>query len=105
MNGGLTKFSNLFAVSLEPTPEDVFDGKVLHTMAARELIRDLEEGRSFMHSKGRPSEAEVSHEIVRLGVKYALTSTKTSYVAVQQSPKVCLCTRACVCVCVCVCVA
>eukprot|EP00053_Salpingoeca_punica_P017620 m.170064 g.170064 ORF g.170064 m.170064 type:complete len:931 (+) comp17248_c0_seq2:123-2915(+) len=78
----------VLAVELVPTPADFFEGKVLHTLAARELIRDLEEGRSFMHKDGAAAhESAVKAEIVRLGVTYKLTSSQTSFVAVEPGTK------------------
>jgi hypothetical protein len=70
-------------------PEFAHAGDVLATLAARTLIRDLEEGTSALHKKkgsllkGR-IEDRVQAEIVRLGVAYGLCSRETSFVAVEK---------------------
>ena len=51
----------------------------IHTLAARGLIRDLEEG----NTKGKRSEAAQRREIVGLGEYYQLASSYTSFVAVD----------------------
>ena len=51
----------------------------IHTLAARRLIRDLEEG----DVKGKRSETDQRKEIVRLGEYYQLASSHTSFVAVD----------------------
>jgi uncharacterized protein YegL len=80
----------VLAVELAPTPADIFEGNTLHTLAARELIRDLEEGRSFMHKapgRAAPSEAAVRAEIIRLATTYGLASKHTSFVAVEENTR------------------
>lgn len=66
---------------------EMFSSTVIHPLAARELIRDLEEGRSSLHldESSPPSESDVEAEIVRLGVEYQIASTYTSFVAVVNS--------------------
>ncbi|KAJ3335090.1 von Willebrand factor A domain-containing protein 5A, partial [Gonapodya sp. JEL0774] len=62
---------------------------VLHTMAARTLVQDIEEGKSWMHrgqgegAGGDVDEAVSRAEVVRLSKKYGIVSKYTSYVAVQ----------------------
>lgn len=65
------------------------EGTLLATLAARTLIRDLEEGASPLHTRrgslqGRATKDTVKEEIVRLGVTYGLASRETSYVAVEE---------------------
>ncbi len=65
------------------------EGKLLATLAARTLIRDLEEGASPLHTtrgslQRRTTRDKVKEEIVRLGVTYGLASRETSYVAVEE---------------------
>ena len=50
--------------------ERVIKGNLLHTLAARALIRDLEEGNSYLHAKGAASAANVRNEVIRLGITY-----------------------------------
>ena len=42
------------AVRVEAKPGEVVEGTVLHCMAARMLIRDLENGTSYLHAAGHP---------------------------------------------------
>lgn len=55
---------------------------MIHKMAGRSLIRDLEEGRSKLHAEER-SEEEIRAEIVRLGLLYQLASSETSFLAID----------------------
>ena len=63
---------------------------LLATLAARTLIRELEDGQSPQHDRrGSLQDREggkdrVKAEIVRLGVTYGLCSRETSFVAVEQ---------------------
>ncbi|KAI8809373.1 von Willebrand factor type A domain-containing protein [Cladochytrium replicatum] len=67
---------------------------LIHTLAARKLIQDLDEGKSYLHDEATnpfaakmpgPIPADVvHHEIVRLGVTYGLASSATSFVAVEE---------------------
>jgi hypothetical protein len=60
---------------------------LLHTLAGRAMIQDLEDGKSYLHDTGRhPNPGEVKAEIVRLGTTYGLVSQHTSYVATQPPP-------------------
>lgn len=74
-------------VRLPVTEADVIEGSLLHTMAARALIHDLQIGRSWMHDaqKGDISPEDVKSEIIRLGTTFSLASKHTSFVAVQKS--------------------
>jgi Vault protein inter-alpha-trypsin domain/von Willebrand factor type A domain len=63
--------------------------KLIGTLAARAMIRDLEEGRSPLHDRrgslqDRGGRDRVKQEIVRLGVTYGLVSRETSFVAVEE---------------------
>ncbi|HYR44389.1 MAG TPA: VIT domain-containing protein [Terriglobia bacterium] len=70
-------------------PEFAQRGSSLTTLAARTLIRDLEEGTSALHERkgslltGRIDD-RVKAEIVRLGVAYGLCSRETSFLAVEK---------------------
>ena len=57
-------------------------GDMVHKMAGRSLIRDLEEGRSILHAQEK-SRDEIRAEIVRLGLLYQLASSETSFLAVD----------------------
>jgi Ca-activated chloride channel family protein len=68
---------------------DAPSGTLIATLAARTMIRDLEEGSSPLHDRrgslqdrGRPD--RVKEEIVRLGTEYGLCSAHTSFVAVEK---------------------
>ena len=69
-----------------PAQGDVVKGTVLHCLAARSRIRDLEAANHAcvgVHFALRDCCSAVRDEIVRLGIQYQLTSTHTSFVAVQ----------------------
>ena len=63
---------NIFpSFRLPVNKERVIQGNLLHTLAARSLIRDLEEGSSFLHANSaNPSAINVRDEVIRLGTKY-----------------------------------
>jgi hypothetical protein len=75
-----------FAIPLRLT--DAREGKLIGTLAAKALLRDLEEGSSYLHGRGslqeRGGNDRVKNEAVRIGVKYGLTSRWTSFVAVEK---------------------
>jgi len=72
-------------VTLPVQEKDIVEGTLVHTMAARGLIKDLTDGTSWLHkaSKVSPSESVVKSEIVKLGTKYGLVSKHTSYLAIE----------------------
>ena len=79
------------AYTLRLDPERVETGALAATLAARTLIRDLEEGMSPLHDRrgsrqdrGGGGTDRVKDEIVRLGVTYGLCSKHTSFVAVER---------------------
>lgn len=74
-------------VRIEVTPADMVQGTLVHTLAAKALIADLERGRSWLH-RGTGSTAAaplraMHREMVRLGTTFSLASRCTSFVAVQ----------------------
>lgn len=75
--------------TLEIDPAAARRERVLVTLAARALIRDLEEGASALHDRRgsmqeRGRDDRVKAEIVRLGTTYGLASRETSFVAVEE---------------------
>lgn len=56
------------------------NGKLIHVLAAKQLIRELQEG-AFRKNLDN---VEVEKEVVRLGVSYSLASKHTSFVAVEE---------------------
>jgi len=58
------------------------DNDLIHKIACRSLIRDLEEGGSALHEMSA-SDEDIRKEIVRLGLKYQIASSETSFVAVD----------------------
>ncbi|CAG8603028.1 6431_t:CDS:2, partial [Acaulospora morrowiae] len=73
-------------VLLDPV---ILQGSKIHTLAARKLIQDLEDGTSFIHkhpkNKGKPIPASVIEEqIVYLGKKFNLASKHTSFLAIDE---------------------
>ncbi|KJE94062.1 von Willebrand domain-containing protein [Capsaspora owczarzaki ATCC 30864] len=77
-------------VALDVKEEETLEGNTIHRMAARTMIRDLEEGTSFMHqSTGgykRATDDAIKKEIVRLGTTYSLASRHTSFIAIEKRP-------------------
>ena len=75
-----------FGVALDPA--GVTAGSTLATLAARTLIRELEEspdGLSARGSKQLERKADgVTREIVRLATTYGLASRETSFIAIEQ---------------------
>lgn len=77
--------------SLAVDPAGGAEGDLIATLAARALIRDLEEGVSPLHvgrgsqqDRGQTARTErAKKEIVRLGTTYSLVSRETSFVAVE----------------------
>lgn len=78
-----------FPIALDPATAAA--GDQIATLAARALIRDLEEGASPLCGKGGSRQARgqagrdvrVKAEIVRLGTAFGLASRETSFVAVE----------------------
>ncbi|KIM34058.1 hypothetical protein M408DRAFT_325583 [Serendipita vermifera MAFF 305830] len=59
-----------------PGPHTITGGCLLHTLAARALIEAYEDG---------PASARASAEIRRLGLRYSLATSGTSFVAVEEA--------------------
>jgi hypothetical protein len=61
---------------------------MIHKLAARELIRDLEEGRSWMHANGnKPNAQDVKDEILEVALEHQILSSETSFVAIDEGGK------------------
>lgn len=78
--------------SVPVDPRIAAKGDLIATLAARTMIRDLEEGSSPLHDRHgslqeRGREDRVRKEIVQLGVTYGLCSRETSFVAVEKREK------------------
>eukprot|EP01096_Ripella_sp_DP13-Kostka_P016334 TRINITY_DN792_c0_g1_i12.p1 TRINITY_DN792_c0_g1~~TRINITY_DN792_c0_g1_i12.p1 ORF type:complete len:1013 (+),score=527.60 TRINITY_DN792_c0_g1_i12:72-3041(+) len=59
-------------------------GNMVQKLAARALIRDLEDGTSWFHEPhANQSPSAIKSEIIRLGTKYQLVSKHTSFIAVE----------------------
>ncbi|CAG8486152.1 327_t:CDS:10 [Cetraspora pellucida] len=74
------------SIPLDPV---ILRGSKIHTLAARKLIQDLEEGTSFIHkhpmNKGKNIQNTLIREhIVNLGVAYSLASKYTSFLAIDE---------------------
>jgi hypothetical protein len=78
--------------SLDFNPDSAPEGNLLATLAARGLIRDLEEGTSPLQSaqgsrqtdRKEPLEQRVRERLLELGKAYNLTSSVTSLVAIEE---------------------
>ncbi|CAG8620684.1 8633_t:CDS:10, partial [Ambispora gerdemannii] len=66
-------------------------GSKIHTLAARKLIQDLEEGTSFLHAeseeKNKVSDDLVKEQIINLGITFSLASRYTSFLAIDEKTK------------------
>lgn len=69
-------------VKISRQSNGIDDSDLIHKIACRSLIRDLEERSSKLHEEGS-SEDDIKKEIVRLGLKYQIASSETSFVAVD----------------------
>jgi hypothetical protein len=72
-----------------PLPEPGSAGTLVATLAARTMIRDLEDGSSPLHDRRgslqeRGQTDGVKDEMVRLGTEYGLCSAHTSFVAIEK---------------------
>ncbi|KAF0432274.1 von willebrand domain-containing protein [Gigaspora margarita] len=72
-----------------PLDSVALQGTKIHTLAARKLIQDLEEGTSFIHKHPRNKGNNISNslireQIVKLGVIYNLASKYTSFIAIDE---------------------
>jgi len=59
------------------------DGDMIHKMAAQAMINDLEDGGSKMNLDEDFNNEVIVKEIVEIGVKYQLSSSETSFVAID----------------------
>eukprot|EP00122_Pirum_gemmata_P006481 Pgem_evm1s5926 len=78
------------SVELDIEEENKFQGDLIHKMAARSMIRDLEEKSSYMHLNRAYftlTNEDVKKEIERLGCLFSLVSKHTSFIAVDKSEK------------------
>jgi hypothetical protein len=68
-------------------PAAALPGRTIATLAARALIRELEEGPGWLEARGSRQQARkadhAKQEIVRLAKTYVLASRETSFVAVE----------------------
>ncbi|CAG8629851.1 15003_t:CDS:2, partial [Acaulospora morrowiae] len=74
-------------IPLDPV---MLQGSKIHTLAARKLIQDLEDGTSFIHkhpkNKGKSiSVSVVEEQVVYLGITFNLASKSTSFLAIDES--------------------
>jgi hypothetical protein len=61
--------------------------RILHTLAAKALITDREDGKHYFSvSDPHLETAYIEQDIIRLGTTYSLTSRHTSFVAVNRRP-------------------
>ena len=44
-------------------------GNYIHKLAAKSLIRDLEEGRSYLHDNKKPPQVDIEKQITELSIK------------------------------------
>eukprot|EP00121_Abeoforma_whisleri_P016571 Awhi_evm1s15201 len=74
-------------VELDIEEDNKIEGDMVHKMAARNLIRDLEESSSYMHLNRAYfalTDDDVKRQIIRLGCTWGLSSKHTSFIAVDK---------------------
>jgi len=71
-------------VRIAITSADTVQGSTIHKLAARAMVRDLEDGRSWLGATGKTD--TVNAAITKLALTHGLTSRCTSYVAVHPPP-------------------
>ncbi|CAG8573614.1 26220_t:CDS:2 [Dentiscutata erythropus] len=81
-NDGPMKLS----ITLDPV---ILQGSKIHTLTARKLIQDLEDGTSFIHKHQSNSGKTIPNSLIReqvvnLGVTYSLASKHTSFLAIDE---------------------
>lgn len=69
--------------------EETTPGSLIHTLAARKMIAELQEGTSYLHINDlgddlAPSKNTVRAEIIAMGTQFSVASSHTSFVAVDQ---------------------
>ncbi|CAG8690386.1 43934_t:CDS:2 [Gigaspora margarita] len=74
------------SIPLDPV---ILQGSKIHTLAARKLIQDLDDGTSFIHKHPRNSGkmipvSLIREQIVKLGITYTLASKYTSFLAIDE---------------------
>ncbi|CAG8457515.1 1321_t:CDS:10 [Dentiscutata erythropus] len=74
------------SIPLDPV---TLQGSKIHTLAARKLIQDLDDGTSFIHKHPRNSGklipiSLIREQIVKLGIMYSLASKYTSFLAIDE---------------------
>jgi len=79
-----------FEFSVTIDPKSLQKGDLPHKLGAKSLIRDLEEGRSYMHKDDKSliqgkTENDVKNEIIRLSTSYGVISKYTAFIAIEDS--------------------
>ncbi|CAJ0826015.1 13819_t:CDS:2, partial [Entrophospora sp. SA101] len=75
-----------------PIDHVTLTGSKIHTLAARKLIQDLEENRSFINKHPKSKDKTIpdyifKDYIVNLGIKYNIISKYTSFIAIDEQSK------------------
>lgn len=76
-------------LEIEVNLEEAAQGKLIHTLAARKMISEMEEGTSYLQQDDFGNKLEISpdsikSEIVTMGLQFSLASTHTSFIAVDK---------------------
>jgi len=62
----------------------VIQGNLLHTLAARRILKDISNNMSPLHSTGIPTPKAIEDEMILVAKKYNLASQATSFLAVDE---------------------
>ncbi|RUS20106.1 hypothetical protein BC937DRAFT_86338 [Endogone sp. FLAS-F59071] len=81
--------SNDGLIEISVDVEKAAQGSLIHTLAARKMITELQEGTSYLHINNLgddlfPSKNTVRTEIITMGTQFSVASPHTSFVAVDQ---------------------
>eukprot|EP00005_Dracoamoeba_jomungandri_P004866 CAMPEP_0174252268 /NCGR_PEP_ID=MMETSP0439-20130205/1812_1 /TAXON_ID=0 /ORGANISM="Stereomyxa ramosa, Strain Chinc5" /LENGTH=865 /DNA_ID=CAMNT_0015332783 /DNA_START=43 /DNA_END=2640 /DNA_ORIENTATION=- len=82
---GSEPFESTISINLA----EMEDADMFHKLAAKQLLKDLEDGRSYLHTDNgsliaKKTEADVKEEMVRLSKAYSVLCKHTSFVAEEE---------------------
>jgi len=81
---------NEFTTTVEIDPAKATKSELFHQLGAKAMIRDLQEKRSFMHTRNQTlktgyTDQSVRDEMIRLSTKYGVICPYTAFVAVEEA--------------------
>ena len=78
-----------FECKVHIKPEEAKEGTLFHSLGAKQMIRDLQEGRSFMHGLNaellpNKTAQHVKEETIRLSTRYGVLCKLTAFVGIEE---------------------